>query len=180
MCTYSFGVMIVDDSEADVETITRSLLALASPPCVLVCRTAGEALEALHTHPELIDRTVPFVILVEANLPLISGVEFVACMRCDASLSRIPVFVLARSRSDCEHFAAHDLGIAGCLRKPTLPGESEAIAARIAAYARGGSSADRSRQRAHSRARAVCLPYRVGGTSKAPALQRRSTTTSAG
>ena len=32
MCTYPFGVMIVDDNDADVETITRGLLGLDAPP----------------------------------------------------------------------------------------------------------------------------------------------------
>lgn len=180
MCTYPFWVMIVDDNEADLETITRGFLSLDAPPSVVVCRTAGEALEALHTHPELSSMTVPLVILVEANLPLVSGLEFVACMRCDASLSRVPVFVLVGSSSDCEQFAAHDLGVAGCLRKPAAPGESKTIAARIEAYMHSGSSSDRLRQAVYGRARVACLPRRLTGASKVPASQRRSTATSTG
>jgi CheY-like chemotaxis protein len=179
MCTYSFGVMIVDDNDADVESITRGLLSLAAPPCVVLCHTAGEALEALHTHPELQGTTMPFVILVEANLPLVSGLEFVACMRCDARLSRIPVFVLTGSNSDCEQFTAHDLGVAGCLRKPTAPDESKTFAARIETYVRSGNSANRSPQGVRGRARVACVPRKADGT-KLPASQRRSFGTSVG
>lgn len=163
MCTYPFGVMIVDDNEADVENISSSLLGLDAPPCVVVCRTAGEALEALHTQPELLGAAAPFVILVEANLPLVSGLEFVACMRCDPNLSRIPVFVLAGSGSDYDQTAAHDLGVAGCLRKPAAPGEANAIAARLAEYVRRGSSPDSVRHAVPRRARLACLPRRAAG-----------------
>src|SRR5512139_2813488 len=97
MCTHTFGVIIVSDDDADRETISNGLLSLDPPPCVVACRTAAEALEALHTQPELSSATMPFVILVEVDLPLVSGLEFVACMQCDASLSRIPVFVLTES-----------------------------------------------------------------------------------
>ena len=165
MCTYPFGVMIVDDNETDVETITRGLLSLDAPPFVLVCRTAGEALQALHAQPELLNATAPFVILVEANLPLVSGLEFVACMRCDPNLSRIPVFVLAGSGSEYDQSAVHDLGVAGCMRKPAAPGESKAIAARLAEYVRSGNSPDRLRQAVPRRARGVCLPRRVAGSA---------------
>src|SRR4051812_20516398 len=108
MCTYPFGVMIVDDNDADVETISRGLLCLDSPPHIVVCRTASEALQALHSRPELSSATIPFVILVEANLPLVTGIEFVACMRSDASLRRIPVFVLTDSNLDSDKLATHD------------------------------------------------------------------------
>lgn len=180
MCTYPFEVMIVDDNEADVETIRRGLLGLDAPPSVVVCRTAGEALEALHTRPELSNATVPFVILVEANLPLVSGLEFVDCMRCDTNLSRVPVFVLVGSSSDCEQFAALDLGVAGCLRKPAAPGEAKIIAARIEAYMHSGSSSVKRRQAVHGQTRVACLPRRLTGAAKAPASQRRSTATSTG
>lgn len=178
MCTYTFGVMVVSDNDADLDTIANSLLSLDPPPCVVICRTAGEALEALHTRQELISTAAPFAILVEANLPLVSGLEFVACMRCDPSLSRIPVFVLVESSSDCEQFAAHDLGVAGCLRRPTAPGESKTFAARIEAYMRRGDSSDRPQQTGYGRARAACLPRRVDGA--APVSRRRPLATNAG
>jgi CheY-like chemotaxis protein len=179
MCMYSFGVMIVDDNKADVETITRGLLDLDPQPYVVVCQTAGEALEALHIQPEL-SGAVPFVILVKANLPLVSGLEFVACMRCDASLSRIPVFVLIESGSDCEQFAAHDLEVAGYLRKPAALGESKVIAARLAAYMRSGNSSEGLRQGVHGRARVACLSRKVPHGAKSPESQRRSIATRAG
>lgn len=178
MCTDTFGVMVVSDNDADLDTISYGLQSLDPPPCMLSCRTAGEALEALHTRQELFNATTTFAILVEANLPLVSGLELVACMRCDASLSRIPVFVLAGSSSDCAQFDAHELGVAGCLRKPTSPGESKTIAARIEAYMRSKNSSDRLRQAGYGRARMACLPHRAAAAS--PAARRRSIATNAG
>lgn len=179
MCTYPFGVMIVNDNEADVEAITRGLLDLDPQPYVVVCQTAGEALEALHIQPELSGATVPFVILVEANLPLVSGLEFVACMRCDARLSRIPVFVLTESSCDCEQFAAQDLKVAGYWRKPTAPGESTAIAARLEAYVRSENSSSRPRQAVHGLTRVACLPRRVTRPGKVLEPRPRSIGTGA-
>jgi CheY-like chemotaxis protein len=166
MCTYPFGVMVVDDNDADVATISRGLLCLDPPPHVVVFRTASEALHALHTLPELSSATVPFVILVEVNLPLVTGIEFVTCMRCNASLRRIPVFVLADSSLDSAKFAAHSLEVAGYLRKPTVPDESKAIAALLETYVRNGNYPDRLRQVAHRRTRASRLPRRGAGALK--------------
>jgi CheY-like chemotaxis protein len=178
MCMYSYGVMIVDDNEADVETTTRGLLALDPPPRVVVFRTAGEALEALHTLAEPCNANAPFVILVEANLPLVSGLEIVACMRCDPNLSRIPVFVLTGSSSDYNQSAAHDLGVAGYLRKPATLGESNTVATRIEAYMRSRYFSDRPRQAKYSRAHVACLPHRVA--DPVPASRRRRIATNAG
>jgi CheY-like chemotaxis protein len=180
MCTHPFGVMIVSDDGADLETIANGLLSLDPPPCVVACRTAAEALEALHTQPELSSATMPFVILVEVDLPLVSGLEFVACMQCDASLSRIPVFVLTESSSDREQFAAHDLKVAGYLQKPVAYVESTTIAARLAAYMRSGNSSQGLRQAVHGRARMACLPRKVTRAAKLPESQRRSIATGAG
>ncbi len=169
MCTYPFRVMIVDDNDIDAEIISRGLLCLDPPPCVVVFRTASEALEALHTLPELSSATTPFAILVKANLSLVSGLEFVACMRCDARLSGVPVFVLTDSSLDAAKFAAHNLGVAGYLRKPSVPGDSEAIAALIKTCVRNGyypdKAPDKLRPAAHWRARAACLPRRVAGAT---------------
>ena len=179
MCTHTFGVMIVSDDDADLATISSGLLSLDSPPYVVACRTAGDALEALHTQRELSSATMPLVILVEANLPLVSGLEFVACMQCDASLSRIPVFVLAESSADCEQFVAHDLRVAGYLQKPAAPSESKAVAVRLAAYVCGRNSSNRSRPVVHGRTRVACLPRRAAGAVQVPESRRQSVATNA-
>lgn len=174
MCTHTFGVMIVSDDDADLATILSGLRSLDPPPYVVACRTAGDALEALHTQPELTSATMPFVILVEVNLPLVSGLEFVACMRCDASLSRIPVFILTESSSDCEQFAAHDVRVEGYLQKRAVHGEAKAIAAQLAAYACGRNSPNRARPIMHGRTRVACLPRRAPDAVQVPESQRRS------
>ncbi len=180
MCTHPFKVMIVDDNDAEADTLARGLLSLEPPPYVIAFRTASEALEALHTRSELASATEPFLILVEADLPLVSGFEFVACLRCDTSLSRIPVFVLTAASATCEQLVAHDLGVTGYLRKPTTPGESSAIAAQLKSYVRSMNSPAKLRQAGFGRTRVARPPHRVAGSSKMPAAQRRSISNSVG
>jgi CheY-like chemotaxis protein len=136
MGAYPFGVIIIDDDVVDVEAISRSLLCLDSPPHIVVFQTASEALQALQNQKQLFQPPVPFVILLELELPVMTGLDFLAHIRNDASLRGIRVFVLTSSDLESEQVAAYDLGVAAYLRKSALPDSSKAVAALIEAYMR--------------------------------------------
>ena len=161
MRTHPFGVIVIDDDDADVETIAHGLQCLASPPQIVVFRTASEALHALHTRQELANPSIPFLILVERNLPLVTGLELLACIRCDASLRHIPVFVLGDSNLAADKAAAFQLGAAGYLRKPTVAGGANAMAALLETYVRSGNYPARLSRATHRRALSACLPRSV-------------------
>ena len=174
MRTHPFGVIVIDDDNADVETIAHGLQSLASPPQIVVFRTASEALHALHTQQELANPSIPFLILVERNLPLVTGLELLACIRCDASLRHVPVFVLGDSCLEADKAAALQLGAAGYLRKPTVAGGAHSMAALLETYVRSGNYPARLSRATHRRAQSACMPRSVAGASKLPAWQRGS------
>lgn len=119
MATYPLRVMLVEDDEIDAEKIKRAFRALAFPPHLTVYQTASEALAALHS-PHPMQPCYPTLVLLDLNLPGMSGLEFLQQVRQDAQLRELVVFVLTDSHNDADRAAAYDLAIAGYLHKSGL------------------------------------------------------------
>lgn len=62
----------------------------------------------------------PCVILLDINMPLMNGVEFLQELRRDSALRRSIVFVLSTSDLDRDMRAAYDHGVAGYVLKTDL------------------------------------------------------------
>ena len=62
---------------------------------------------------------LPTVILLDWNMPLMSGAEFLRWIRHDAKWKRLPVVVLTSSASEHDMQEAYDLGANGYLVKPS-------------------------------------------------------------
>ena len=72
-----FGVVLVEDDDVDAESIGRGFRALDFPPSLRVYRSAADALRALQG-PQSQRPPLPFVIVLDLNLPGMSGLEFLA------------------------------------------------------------------------------------------------------
>lgn len=106
--------MLVEDDEVDVMTVRRALkeLHVANP---LVQAENGEEALAYLRQPE---QVMPCLILLDLNMPVMGGIEFLQMAKYDAALKRIPVVVLTTSEEQQDKVASFDLGVAGYIRKP--------------------------------------------------------------
>ncbi len=64
------------------------------------------------------DNAKPCIILLDLNMPVMGGIEFLQVAKHDAALRRIPVVVLTTSEEQQDKVASFDLGVAGYIRKP--------------------------------------------------------------
>lgn len=60
----------------------------------------------------------PCIILLDLNMPIMSGIEFLRIIKADHHLKRIPVIVLTTSEEQRDVIGSFDLGVAGYMRKP--------------------------------------------------------------
>jgi two-component system, chemotaxis family, response regulator Rcp1 len=60
----------------------------------------------------------PALLLLDLNLPRLSGRELLAEIKADAELRRIPVLVLTSSRREQDVLACYDLHANCCIAKP--------------------------------------------------------------
>lgn len=81
----SADILVVDDEE-DMRSLVSRLLRAAG----YEVRTAEDAVEAGH---KIVERA-PDLIITDISMPYMSGVDFVAALRSDGSLPKIPVIYL--------------------------------------------------------------------------------------
>lgn len=107
-------ILMVEDDQVDAMTVKRALkeLHVTNP---LVHRENGEA--AL-THLRDPDSEKPCIILLDLNMPLMNGIEFLQVIKQDEFLRRIPVVVLTTSEEQQDKVSSFDLGVAGYMAKP--------------------------------------------------------------
>ena len=113
-----FDILLVEDDEVDIMNVQRAFKKNNITHPLHLARNGVEALEMLrgtnaHKLPKL-----PKVILLDLNLPKMSGLEFLQKIRSDNSLKNISVFVLTTSSQPSDKVAAHNYNIAGYILKP--------------------------------------------------------------
>lgn len=130
----SASVMIVEDQNF-VRDLVGRLLASLSIPKVSSVRSAEDALQTLESDPDGAN-----VVIVDFELPGISGVKFIEKLRASThrQLKEMPVVMLTGHKDMALYREAARLGISAFLVKPAGPGTlktalEEALAGRIVA-----------------------------------------------
>ncbi|MCW2600742.1 MAG: transcriptional regulator [Frankiales bacterium] len=107
-------ILLVEDSLADIELTLEALEGAKVANEVTVVRDGAAAID--HLLAELSDR--PDLIILDLNLPRMSGHEVLARMRGDEGMRRIPVAVLTTSSAEADVARTYDLGANCFLTKP--------------------------------------------------------------
>jgi CheY-like chemotaxis protein len=114
-------VLLVEDDEVDIMTVRRAFSrgGVANP--LHVARNGEEALAFLRNLPPFGDpaaHPMPGIILLDINMPIMSGTEFLRELKADPALRAIPVIVLTTSVEERDRMESFRLGVAGYIVKP--------------------------------------------------------------
>jgi CheY-like chemotaxis protein len=106
-------ILLVEDDLVDASTVKQALqdLRVKNP---VVHKTDGE--EAITYLREQAEQT-PALILLDLNMPKISGVEFLQIIKADTQLQHVPVVVLTVSKYEQDKLDTFNLGVAGYVIK---------------------------------------------------------------
>jgi len=107
-------ILLVEDSLADIELTLEALSGAKVANEVTVMRDGASALEHLRGAPD--ER--PDLVILDLNLPRMTGHEVLAALRADEELRRIPVAVLTTSAAEADVARTYDLGANCFLTKP--------------------------------------------------------------
>lgn len=127
MDTTSVHVVLIDDDEVDVEAVVRSFRAHGLRNPITVFHNGAEAIQAMHGRFGCELTTGPFLVLLDLNMPMMTGIEFLDAIRSDADLRRTIVFALTTSDTDEDKRAAYDRHVAGYLVKSHMGVSYEAL-----------------------------------------------------
>jgi CheY-like chemotaxis protein len=112
----TISLLLVDDDDVAAEAVLRGLRKQSMEWPITMAEDGVIALEILRgTHARRISK--PYLVLLDLNMPRMSGVEFLQELRADASLRSTPVFVLTTSGADADRARAYEQNVAGYMVK---------------------------------------------------------------
>jgi CheY-like chemotaxis protein len=109
------NILLVEDDQVDVMNVRRAFAKnrIANP--LFVAGDGLEALEMLRSERVPISRRI---VLLDLNMPRMTGIEFLRELRRDPRLMHTPVVILTTSNDDRDKIEAYNLNVAGYLLKP--------------------------------------------------------------
>ncbi len=111
-------VLLVEDNPADVRLTQEALLEVKLSNTLYVVTTGEEALDYLFRRDAHADRNRPDLILLDLNLPRLSGHEVLAAIKGDENLKRIPVVILTSSDAERDVVRSYDRHANSYIQKP--------------------------------------------------------------
>ena len=127
MTEKALNILLVEDDDVDVMNIRRAFdrNRIANP--LFIANNGIDALEMLRSGRIPAERRI---VLLDLNMPRMSGLEFLRELRADPELHSTVVIVLTTSNDDRDKIEAYNLNVAGYLLKPvTFVNFVEAMAA---------------------------------------------------
>jgi two-component system, response regulator len=114
-------ILLVEDNAGDEELTLRALKKSNIVNKVIVTRDGSEALDYLFARGAYAGRDIreqPQVILLDLNLPKMSGLEVLRAIRADERTRLLPVVVLTSSNEDRDRLGTYASGANSYIVKP--------------------------------------------------------------
>lgn len=123
----ALSVLVVDDNDLDVERIQRSIRRLALDVDLVRAVDGLDALDYLRS-PRERDRTeLPALILLDLNMPRMTGSEFLECVGADPELADVPIVIVSTSSRPGDIELARSQGAIDYIVKPLLDDRLSAL-----------------------------------------------------
>jgi CheY-like chemotaxis protein len=127
------NVLLVDDSDADVELTRIMLLKEARLKCnLLVARDAEQALTIVSRPATRSPRDVVDLMLLDINMPGMDGLELLKQLRADRANDDLPIIMCTTSSYDQDMERARKLGATGYVTKPADVAKIKSTLANVA------------------------------------------------
>ena len=111
-------VLLVEDNPSDVALARHLFGAVAVPVHLSVAHDGEEAVTLLRRRAGGGDGDCPDLVLLDLNLPRMSGLEVLGELKADERLQRIPVIVLTTSSAERDVHAAYSRHANAYVTKP--------------------------------------------------------------
>ncbi len=114
-------ILLVEDDDIDTENVIRAFKKNKMSNPLFTVENGEEALAFLrneepYTDPQEFPR--PGLILLDINMPIMNGIEFLRIVKADDGFKSIPVVVLTTSHEENDRVDSFNLSVAGYIVKP--------------------------------------------------------------
>jgi two-component system response regulator len=127
-------ILFVEDNDNDAELtlMAFSRAGLATP--LIRVRNGVEALDYLFGRSNHATSDLPAVVLLDLNLPKISGLEVLKAIRANERTKHLPIVILTSSNEDKDRLSAYDHSANSYVRKPVDYDQFVAAARQLGLY----------------------------------------------
>jgi chemotaxis family two-component system response regulator Rcp1 len=116
-------VLLIEDNPGDVRLLEEAFRELQADIHLQVAKDGAEGLDIVFKTPQSKNNSHPDIILLDLNLPKVSGHDVLARIKGNPQTCRIPVIILTSSRAESDIKRAYDSHANAYLKKPsTLDG----------------------------------------------------------
>ncbi len=106
-------ILLIEDDAIEVMKLQRTLSKLETKHNIMKANNGEEALEFLKSGDKL-----PDIILLDLNMPRMSGIEFLQILRDDDVFKYLPTVILTTSENRADLLKCYKTGVAGYVIKP--------------------------------------------------------------
>ncbi|MEJ2621088.1 MAG: response regulator [Candidatus Thiodiazotropha sp.] len=117
MLSKTESILLIEDDRVDIMTVQRALKKNKISNPLFIARTGHEAFNMLRGKKGE-ERVTPALILLDLNLPKMSGIEFLHKLRKDPDLSEQRIIVLTSSNEPKDRDAAFEYDVDDYIVKP--------------------------------------------------------------
>lgn len=114
------NILVVEDDEIDVESLKRLFNKRDIKNPVYYAKNGVEALEIMRGENNHAKVPRPYIVLLDINMPMMNGIEFLKEIRSDENLKDTVVFVLTTSPRDEDKATTYKLNVAGYFLKKDI------------------------------------------------------------
>lgn len=105
-------VLFIEDDMIETMKLQRAISNFESKHQIIEAKNGEEALEILKSGD------IPDIILLDLNMPRMSGIEFLEILKQDEKLKYLPTIILTTSENRADLLTCFEIGIAGYIIKP--------------------------------------------------------------
>ncbi|AZQ58646.1 response regulator [Maribacter sp. MJ134] len=122
-------ILLIEDDTIEVMKLERTLSKLETKHNIVKATNGEEALALLKSGNKL-----PDIILLDLNMPRMSGTEFLEILKADDILKYLPTIILTTSENRADLLKCYQIGVAGYIIKPLKYADYESKMKKVLAY----------------------------------------------
>ncbi|EAR02322.1 response regulator [Maribacter sp. HTCC2170] len=123
------NILFIEDDNIETMKLQRTVSKLQLKHNIIEAKNGEEALGILKSDAEL-----PDFILLDLNMPRMSGIEFLRILKEDDRLKYLPTIILTTSENRTDLLECYRIGIAGYVIKPLKYEDYESKLQKVLAY----------------------------------------------
>ncbi len=114
----SITILLIEDNEGDILLTQKAFCRASKSNQLFVARNGKEGLAFLHQEGDFVAAPRPDLILLDLNMPEMTGHELLKIIKNHPSLSPIPVIILSTSPSPEDVVRSYTLEASSFIKKP--------------------------------------------------------------